>query len=232
MPRCQPWRGGGSAGGDQRGGWGEGANQAKRGASKPVEAKPEAIFHPVHRSTPWERTRVQGMADLASAFLQMALLGAEDAPAISNAAAAAAAAGGGGAERSAADADQGATPSTSTHIRTGSGTSVAGTRTRPAPSTSVAMEAEADAYQLFWVFMQKRAADNFRISGAGMIHQYNQLDELLKEIDPELHARMEASNTSHVYAFRSLLLLFRRELPHPQCLQFWEMLWAAERLGA
>ena len=66
-----------------------------------------------------------------------------------------------------------------------------------------------------------------------LIHQYNQLDELLKETDPELHARMEESSANnHVYAFRPLLLLFRRELPHPQCLQFWEMLWATERLGA
>mmetsp|Transcript_17998 Transcript_17998/g.34382 ORF Transcript_17998/g.34382 Transcript_17998/m.34382 type:complete len:450 (+) Transcript_17998:296-1645(+) len=94
------------------------------------------------------------------------------------------------------------------------------------------LKAEVAAYSLFQAFMSTRMRDNFQVGGAGMQAQYEQLDKLLLSVDFDMHLHLvKAKAREHFYAFRSLLLLFCRELPHLSCLSFWEMLWATEELA-
>ncbi|KAJ3683185.1 hypothetical protein LUZ60_013412 [Juncus effusus] len=93
----------------------------------------------------------------------------------------------------------------------------------------VLYEDNADA---FWCFemLLRRLRDNFQMEGpAGVMRQLESLWKIIEITDFELfeHLSLIGAESLH-FAFRMLLVLFRRELSFDESLSMWEMMWAAD----
>ncbi|XP_038989602.1 small G protein signaling modulator 1-like [Phoenix dactylifera] len=90
-------------------------------------------------------------------------------------------------------------------------------------------EDNADA---FWCFemLLRRMRENFQIEGpTGVMKQLQSLWKILELTDIEIsrHLLLIGAESLH-FAFRMLLVLFRRELSFDEALRMWEMVWAAD----
>lgn len=93
----------------------------------------------------------------------------------------------------------------------------------------VLYEDNADA---FWCFemLLRRMRENFQMEGpTGVMKQLQVLWKILELTDAEMfeHLSVIGAESLH-FAFRMLLVLFRRELPFNESLCMWEMMWAAD----
>nr|KJB22081.1 hypothetical protein B456_004G028200 [Gossypium raimondii] len=94
----------------------------------------------------------------------------------------------------------------------------------------ILLEDEADA---FWCFerLMRRLRGNFRCTGnsVGVEKQLSYLAAVTQVIDPKLHHHFETlGGGDYLFAFRMLMVLFRREFSFCDSLYLWEMMWALE----
>ncbi|KAK9138705.1 hypothetical protein Sjap_009299 [Stephania japonica] len=93
----------------------------------------------------------------------------------------------------------------------------------------VLYEDDADA---FWCFemLLRRMRENFQMDGpTGVMRQLQALWHILKVTDREMFSHLSIIGAENLhFAFRMLLVLFRRELPFNEALRMWEMMWAAD----
>ncbi|XP_078433809.1 rab GTPase-activating protein 22-like [Wolffia australiana] len=93
----------------------------------------------------------------------------------------------------------------------------------------VLYEDNADA---FWCFemLLRRMRENFLIEGpVGVMKQLQELWKILELTDAEIFAHLSLIGAESLhFAFRMLLVLFRRELSFNEALSMWEMMWAAD----
>ncbi|BBN20771.1 hypothetical protein MPTK1_4g13805 [Marchantia polymorpha subsp. ruderalis] len=93
----------------------------------------------------------------------------------------------------------------------------------------VLFEDDADA---FWCFesLLRRVRQNFQMEGpVGVMKQLEALPKILEVADPQMHRHLAAIGADNfLFAFRMLLVLFRRELSFGESLSLWEMMWAAD----
>ncbi|KAK7405081.1 hypothetical protein VNO78_06266 [Psophocarpus tetragonolobus] len=89
---------------------------------------------------------------------------------------------------------------------------------------------EADA---FWCFerLMRRLRGNFRCTGnsVGVEAQLSTLATITQVVDPKLHQHIEhIGGGDYLFAFRMIMVLFRREFSFCDSLYLWEMMWALE----
>ncbi|KAK6946857.1 Rab-GTPase-TBC domain [Dillenia turbinata] len=94
----------------------------------------------------------------------------------------------------------------------------------------ILLQDEADA---FWAFerLMRRLRGNFRCDGSsiGVEAQLGNLASITQVIDPKLHQHLETlGGGDYLFAFRMLMVLFRREFSFGDSLYLWEMMWALE----
>uniref|UniRef100_A0A453E1T9 Rab-GAP TBC domain-containing protein n=1 Tax=Aegilops tauschii subsp. strangulata TaxID=200361 RepID=A0A453E1T9_AEGTS len=93
----------------------------------------------------------------------------------------------------------------------------------------VLYEDDADA---FWCFemLLRRMRENFQLEGpTGVMKQLEALWKIMELTDTELFEHLSAIGAESLhFAFRMLLVLFRRELSFEESLSMWEMMWAAD----
>ncbi|XP_022156761.1 TBC1 domain family member 15-like isoform X2 [Momordica charantia] len=94
----------------------------------------------------------------------------------------------------------------------------------------ILLENEADA---FWCFdhAMRRLRENFRCTTGtiGVQSQLSTLSQIIKTVDPKLHQHLEdLDGGEYLFAFRMLMVLFRREFSFVDSLYLWEMMWAME----
>ncbi|XP_016709360.2 rab GTPase-activating protein 22 [Gossypium hirsutum] len=94
----------------------------------------------------------------------------------------------------------------------------------------ILLENEADA---FWCFERamRRLRENFRCSttSIGVQSQLGTLSQVIKTVDPQLHKHLEdLDGGEYLFAFRMLMVLFRREFSFLDALYLWEVMWAME----
>ncbi|KAK6914520.1 Rab-GTPase-TBC domain, partial [Dillenia turbinata] len=93
----------------------------------------------------------------------------------------------------------------------------------------VLFEDNADA---FWCFemLLRRMRENFQMEGpTGVMKQLQALWHILELTDREMFAHLSQIGAESLhFAFRMLLVLFRRELSFNDSLRMWEMMWAAD----
>ncbi|KAF4362454.1 hypothetical protein G4B88_016037 [Cannabis sativa] len=93
----------------------------------------------------------------------------------------------------------------------------------------VLFEDDADA---FWCFemLLRRVRENFLMEGpTGVMKQLESLWHILELTDREIFAHLSHIGAESLhFAFRMLLVLFRRELSFNDALCMWEMMWAAD----
>ncbi|KAJ9701616.1 hypothetical protein PVL29_006825 [Vitis rotundifolia] len=93
----------------------------------------------------------------------------------------------------------------------------------------VLFEDNADA---FWCFemLLRRMRENFQMEGpTGVIKQLQALWHILELTDREMFGHLSRIGAESLhFAFRMLLVLFRRELSFSDALCMWEMMWAAD----
>ncbi|KAI4369219.1 hypothetical protein MLD38_017689 [Melastoma candidum] len=93
----------------------------------------------------------------------------------------------------------------------------------------VLYEDDADA---FWCFemLLRRMRENFQLQGpTGVMRQLEALWHILEHTDREMFAHLSLIGAESLhFAFRMLLVLFRRELTFHDALCMWEMIWAAD----
>ncbi|XP_017226927.1 uncharacterized protein LOC108202863 isoform X2 [Daucus carota subsp. sativus] len=93
----------------------------------------------------------------------------------------------------------------------------------------VLFEDDADA---FWCFemLLRRMRENFQMDGpTGVIKQLQALWHILEVADKEMFAHLSHIGAENLhFAFRMLLVLFRREISFNEALCMWEMMWAAD----
>ncbi|POO00435.1 Rab-GTPase-TBC domain containing protein [Trema orientale] len=94
----------------------------------------------------------------------------------------------------------------------------------------ILLDDEADA---FWCFerLMRRLRGNFRCtdSSVGVEIQLSNLAAITQVIDPKLHQHLETlGGGDYLFAFRMLMVLFRREFSFCDSLYLWEMMWALE----
>ncbi|KAA3459569.1 TBC1 domain family member 15 [Gossypium australe] len=94
----------------------------------------------------------------------------------------------------------------------------------------ILLENEADA---FWCFehAMRRLRENFRCSTSsiGVQSQLSILSQVIKTVDPKLHQHLEdLDGGEYLFAFRMLMVLFRREFSFVDALYLWEVMWAME----
>ncbi|KAJ4976654.1 hypothetical protein NE237_001760 [Protea cynaroides] len=92
------------------------------------------------------------------------------------------------------------------------------------------LDDEADA---FWCFerLMRRLRGNFRCteSSVGVETQLTSLASITQVLDPKLHQHLEnLGGGDYLFAFRMLMVLFRREFSFGDSLYLWEMMWALE----
>ncbi|KAF5816372.1 putative Rab-GTPase-TBC domain-containing protein [Helianthus annuus] len=93
----------------------------------------------------------------------------------------------------------------------------------------VLFEDNADAFWCFEMFL-RRMRENFQMEGTtGVMKQLEALWHILEHVDREMftHLSQIGAESLH-FAFRMLLVLFRRELSFSEALCMWEMMWAAD----
>ncbi|GAU46187.1 hypothetical protein TSUD_93740, partial [Trifolium subterraneum] len=89
---------------------------------------------------------------------------------------------------------------------------------------------EADAFFCFERLM-RRLRGNFRCTdnSVGVEAQLNNLALITQVIDPKLHQHIEQiGGGDYLFAFRMLMVQFRREFSFCDSLYLWEMMWALE----
>ncbi|KAF3639463.1 hypothetical protein T459_08787 [Capsicum annuum] len=94
----------------------------------------------------------------------------------------------------------------------------------------ILLENEADAYWCFERAM-RRLRDNFKCSAdsVGVQSQLGTLAQIVKTVDPKLHQHLEElDGGEYLFAFRMLMVLFRREFSFVDSLYLWEVMWAME----
>ncbi|KAH9325693.1 hypothetical protein KI387_005871, partial [Taxus chinensis] len=89
---------------------------------------------------------------------------------------------------------------------------------------------EADA---FWCFehLMRRIRGNFKCTenSVGVQTQLQNLASITQVLEPKLHKHLETlGGGSYIFAFRMLMVLFRREFSFGDALFLWEMMWALE----
>ncbi|XWS36460.1 hypothetical protein CRYUN_Cryun20dG0087500 [Craigia yunnanensis] len=94
----------------------------------------------------------------------------------------------------------------------------------------ILLEDEADA---FWCFehAMRRLRENFRCSTSsmGVQSQLGTLSQVIKTVDPKLHQHLEdLDGGEYLFAFRMLMVLFRREFSFVDALYLWEVMWGME----
>ncbi|KAJ1424495.1 Ribonuclease H domain [Sesbania bispinosa] len=93
----------------------------------------------------------------------------------------------------------------------------------------VIFEDNADA---FWCFemLLRRMRENFQMEGpTRVMKQLQELWHILELSDREMFAHLSKIGAESLhFAFRMLLVLFRRELSFNEALSMWEMMWAAD----
>ncbi|EEF28308.1 conserved hypothetical protein [Ricinus communis] len=93
----------------------------------------------------------------------------------------------------------------------------------------VLYEDNADA---FWCFemLLRRMRENFQMEGpTGVMKQLQALWHILELTDREMFTHLSRIGAESLhFAFRMLMVLFRRELSFDEALQMWEMMWAAD----
>ncbi|VFQ72488.1 unnamed protein product [Cuscuta campestris] len=93
----------------------------------------------------------------------------------------------------------------------------------------VLFEDDADA---FWCFemLLRRMRENFQMEGpTGVMKQLQALWQILEFTDKEMFSHLSNIGAESLhFAFRMLLVLFRRELSFDDALCLWEMMWAAD----
>ncbi|ESW22451.1 hypothetical protein PHAVU_005G155000 [Phaseolus vulgaris] len=93
----------------------------------------------------------------------------------------------------------------------------------------VIFEDNADA---FWCFemLLRRMRENFQMEGpTRVLKQLRALWHILELLDKEMFAHLSKIGAESLhFAFRMLLVLFRRELSFNEALSMWEMMWAAD----
>ncbi|KAL2530034.1 Ypt/Rab-GAP domain of gyp1p superfamily protein [Forsythia ovata] len=93
----------------------------------------------------------------------------------------------------------------------------------------VLFEDNADA---FWCFemLLRRMRENFQMEGpTGVMKQLQTLWHILELTDREMFSHLSQIGAESLhFAFRMLLVLFRRELSFSDALCMWEMIWAAD----
>ncbi|XP_012460043.1 rab GTPase-activating protein 22 [Gossypium raimondii] len=94
----------------------------------------------------------------------------------------------------------------------------------------IILENEADA---FWCFerLMRRLRGNFQCTETfvGVQTQLSNLATVTQVIDPKLHQHLETlGGGNYLFAFRMLMVLFRREFSFCDSLYLWEMMWALE----
>ncbi|XVE72903.1 hypothetical protein DITRI_Ditri11bG0075500 [Diplodiscus trichospermus] len=94
----------------------------------------------------------------------------------------------------------------------------------------ILFENEADA---FWCFERamRRLRENFRCNttSIGVQSQLGLLSQVIKTVDPKLHQHLEdLDGGEYLFAFRMLMVLFRREFSFVDALYLWEVMWAME----
>ncbi|XP_068654812.1 rab GTPase-activating protein 22-like isoform X1 [Aristolochia californica] len=94
----------------------------------------------------------------------------------------------------------------------------------------ILLENEADAY---WCFsrLMRRLRENFRCttSSIGVQSQLDSLASIIKALDPKLHQHLEnLDGGEYLFAFRMLMVLFRREFSFLDAMYLWELMWAME----
>ncbi|CAN1318524.1 TBC1 domain family member 15 [Linum perenne] len=96
----------------------------------------------------------------------------------------------------------------------------------------ILLDDEADA---FWCFerLMRRLRGNFRCTetSVGVESQLSNLAAITQVIDPKLHQHLDAlGGGDYLFAFRMLMVLFRREFSFCDSLYLWEVyLWAFQR---
>ncbi|KAH9625541.1 hypothetical protein KSS87_020337 [Heliosperma pusillum] len=94
----------------------------------------------------------------------------------------------------------------------------------------ILLENEADAYWCFERAM-RRLRDNFKTSATsiGVQARLSTLSAIIKVVDPKLHEHLEElDGGEYLFAFRMLMVLFRREFSFVDALYLWELMWAME----
>ncbi|XP_074279027.1 uncharacterized protein LOC141603801 isoform X2 [Silene latifolia] len=94
----------------------------------------------------------------------------------------------------------------------------------------ILLENEADAYWCFERAM-RRLRDNFKTTATsiGVQARLSTLSSIIKVIDPKLHQHLEdLDGGEYLFAFRMLMVLFRREFSFIDALYLWELMWAME----
>ncbi|XP_028765498.1 TBC1 domain family member 15 [Neltuma alba] len=94
----------------------------------------------------------------------------------------------------------------------------------------ILLDNEADS---FWCFERamRRMRENFRTSASSMGVQshLSTLSQIMKTVDPQLHQHLEDLDAGeYLFAFRMLMVLFRREFSFVDTLYLWELMWAME----
>ncbi|ERN18812.1 TBC1 domain family member 15 isoform X2 [Amborella trichopoda] len=94
----------------------------------------------------------------------------------------------------------------------------------------ILLENEADA---FWCFehLMRKLRGNFRctVSSIGVQSQLDKLASVIRTLDPKLHQHLEMlDGGNYLFAFRMLMVLFRREFSFGDSLFLWELMWALE----
>ncbi|KAK7345750.1 hypothetical protein VNO77_16361 [Canavalia gladiata] len=94
----------------------------------------------------------------------------------------------------------------------------------------ILIENEADCY---WCFdrAMRRMRENFKCSASsmGVQSQLGTLSQIIKTVDPKLHHHLEdLDGGEYLFAFRMLMVLFRREFSFADTLYLWELMWGME----
>lgn len=95
---------------------------------------------------------------------------------------------------------------------------------------TILVENEADA---FWCFerLMRRVRGNFKCTSStiGVRSQLTVLASIIKAVDPKLHEHLEnLDGGEYLFAFRMLMVLFRREFSFLDALYLWELIWSME----
>ncbi|KAL6911328.1 hypothetical protein ACP4OV_000133 [Aristida adscensionis] len=93
---------------------------------------------------------------------------------------------------------------------------------------SIILEHEADA---FWCFerLMRRVRGNFQSTSTsiGVRSQLTTLSTIMKAVDPKLHEHLEnLDGGEYLFAFRMLMVLFRREFSFVDTMYLWESLFS------
>ncbi|RID61194.1 hypothetical protein BRARA_E00361 [Brassica rapa] len=93
----------------------------------------------------------------------------------------------------------------------------------------VLFEDNADAFWCFEMLIRRTRA-NFQMEGpTGVMDQLQSLWHILQLTDKDIFSHLSRIGAESLhFAFRMLLVLFRRELSFNEALRMWEMMWAAD----